>query len=374
MRTAADRRPERAVTVSDGYVGLNINPRKAGRHAGLDHFGVEVEDAERVCARLRERYPAIEVLKRPDTRPFAGISTHDPAGNLFDLSQKDMGNRTSVYVEPPREQARTISHLALRTLHADEVAEFYVDLLGFEQLAKKAGDPNHYLSDGRVTLILMPWSILDYEAGGRVAARGVARLLRGRLDGQSLRPGGARLARDRLRSARIRPERQPRGPVGRLSHALRARVHGCRAAAEGASHRAFAVRAHRREPRPRARRARARGRRARHRKPAAAPARSRQARCRGGRRRCGSGTHSGRYAQAPGGKPLRQDLDHAGRAAHAPPHEHGKEFPGVPRALSRARRREEGIEARVEAALAAARRGAVAASADLRKTGPRPCR
>ena len=143
MRSAADKRPERAVTVSDGYVGLNINPRKAGRPAGLDHFGVEVEDAERVCARLRERHPAIEVLKRPGTRPFAGISTHDPAGNLFDLSQKDMENRTSVYVEQPREQPRVISHLALRTLRADEVAEFYIDLFGFERLAKKAGDPNH---------------------------------------------------------------------------------------------------------------------------------------------------------------------------------------------------------------------------------------
>jgi catechol 2,3-dioxygenase-like lactoylglutathione lyase family enzyme len=166
MKTAADTRPERAVTVSDGYVGLNINPRKAGRPAGLDHFGVEVEDVERTCARLRERYPAIEVLKRPGTRPFAGISTHDPAGNLFDLSQKSMENRASVYVEPPREQARTIDHLALRTLHFDEVAEFYVDLFGFERLARKAGDPNHYLSDGRITLILMPWSILDYEGGG----------------------------------------------------------------------------------------------------------------------------------------------------------------------------------------------------------------
>ena len=29
-------RPVRAVTVGDGYVGLNINPRKAGRPAGLD--------------------------------------------------------------------------------------------------------------------------------------------------------------------------------------------------------------------------------------------------------------------------------------------------------------------------------------------------
>jgi catechol 2,3-dioxygenase-like lactoylglutathione lyase family enzyme len=166
MKAAADTRPERAVTVSDGAVGLNINPRKAGRPAGLDHFGVEVEDVEATCARLRERYPAIEVLKRPGTRPFAGISSHDPAGNLFDLSQQNMENRTSVYVEPPREQARAISHLALRTLHADVVAEFYADLFGFERLEKKAGDPNHYLSDGRVTLILMPWSILDYEGGG----------------------------------------------------------------------------------------------------------------------------------------------------------------------------------------------------------------
>src|SRR2546422_10417883 len=55
MRMATDTRPERAVTVSDGYVGLNINPRKAGRAGGLDHFGVEVEDAERLCAQLRER-------------------------------------------------------------------------------------------------------------------------------------------------------------------------------------------------------------------------------------------------------------------------------------------------------------------------------
>ena len=46
MRAAEDKRPERAVTVSDGYVGLNINPRKPGRTAGLDHFGLEVDDAD----------------------------------------------------------------------------------------------------------------------------------------------------------------------------------------------------------------------------------------------------------------------------------------------------------------------------------------
>src|SRR5436305_302663 len=48
MRISEKTRPGRAVTVGDGYVGLNINPRRAGRAAGIDHFGIEVEDAETV--------------------------------------------------------------------------------------------------------------------------------------------------------------------------------------------------------------------------------------------------------------------------------------------------------------------------------------
>ncbi len=41
-----------------------------------------------------------------------------------------------------------------------------MDAFELEPLEKKSGDPNHYLSDGRVTLMLMPWSILDYHGGG----------------------------------------------------------------------------------------------------------------------------------------------------------------------------------------------------------------
>src|SRR3954467_1894965 len=126
MRTAADPRPERAVTVGDGYVGLNINPRKPGRSAGLDHFGLEGEEVAPVLARLKKH--GVEVVKRPSTRPFAGISTHDPDGNIFDLSQPDMANRTSVYVEEEKPAARRISHIAIRTLRAEELVDFYADL------------------------------------------------------------------------------------------------------------------------------------------------------------------------------------------------------------------------------------------------------
>ena len=160
MRTAADPRPERAVTVSDGYVGLNINPRKPGRPAGLDHFGLEVDDADEACARLA-RFEGARFVKRPATRPFAGISANDPSGNVFDISQRDMANRTSVYVEAEREAPRAISHLAIRTLHAEELARFYVEVFGLEAI--EGG-----VTDGRVSLLLMPWDIRDFQGGGIV--------------------------------------------------------------------------------------------------------------------------------------------------------------------------------------------------------------
>ena len=96
MRTSNKTRVSRAQTVGDGYVGLNINPRRAGRAAGLDHFGIEVEDSETAFERMRRKYPSVKWLPRPSNRPFAGISTHDPDGNMFDISQKNMTNRTSV--------------------------------------------------------------------------------------------------------------------------------------------------------------------------------------------------------------------------------------------------------------------------------------
>lgn len=166
MKPAADARPDRAVTVSDGYVGLNINPRKAGRSGGLDHFGLEVDDAEAACERLR-RHAGANFVKRPGTRPFAGISANDPAGNIFDISQAGMENRKSVYVDAPREAApRAVSHLAIRTLQAEALAEFYADVFGLEVLERKRDDPAYHLSDGRVRLVLMPWDIRDYEGGG----------------------------------------------------------------------------------------------------------------------------------------------------------------------------------------------------------------
>ena len=167
MKSSELQRSESAVTVGDGYVGLNINPRRAGRSAGLDHFGIQVDDVEAVFERMREDYPSVKWLKRPSNRPFAGITTHDPDGNVFDLSQKDMSNRAAIYVDNSgKANSRHIDHVALRTLHPSEMAQFYRDVFDFTPRNKESDDPNFYLSDGQVTLVIMPWDITAYAGTG----------------------------------------------------------------------------------------------------------------------------------------------------------------------------------------------------------------
>jgi predicted enzyme related to lactoylglutathione lyase len=166
MATSAKTRNGRAVTVGDGYVGLNINPRRAGRSAGLDHFGIQVEDCPTAFERMK-KYPSVKWLQRPSTRPFAGISTHDPDGNMFDISQKDMTNRTSVYVDNDGDaNPRHINHVALRTMNPQAMAEFYAHVFELAPRNKAEGDPNFYLTDGHVTLVIMPWDITDYDGTG----------------------------------------------------------------------------------------------------------------------------------------------------------------------------------------------------------------
>jgi len=126
MRTSAKTRPGSAVTVGDGYVGLNINPRRAGRAAGLDHFGIEVEDAETAFERMRKNYVENDGKANP----------------------------------------RHINHVAMRTMRPAEMADFFYDVFELAPGNKKPDDRNHYATDGRVTLVIMPWEITDYEGTG----------------------------------------------------------------------------------------------------------------------------------------------------------------------------------------------------------------
>jgi catechol-2,3-dioxygenase len=43
------------------------------------------------------------------------------------------------------------------------LANFYVDAYGLQAVSKALEDPNFYVTDGKVTLVLAPWKIEDYR-------------------------------------------------------------------------------------------------------------------------------------------------------------------------------------------------------------------
>jgi predicted enzyme related to lactoylglutathione lyase len=163
-----------AVSISDGYVGVTVIGRKPGYVPGLHHFGVDVNDVDQAITRIKKNYPEVAVLKRPSNRPFATYGAHDPEGNYFDLTQEGMSNRRDVYavrpsspqVEKQREQPRWIHHLKLRVMNAPAIAAFYRDMLDLGEADKALEDPNFYLTDGKMTLIIAPWKMSDFEGAG----------------------------------------------------------------------------------------------------------------------------------------------------------------------------------------------------------------
>ena len=160
-----------AISVGDGYVGMTLIPRRGGRKAGLDHFGIEVEDLEKVRDKIAKKYPDIEIAKRPGNRPFASYSTHDPAGNYFDLSQPGHENRAEVYTKNEAnkgewKEANTFSHFALRAREAERLANFYVDVFELEARNAPTELGGYRLTDGRMTMTILPWKITSFDGAG----------------------------------------------------------------------------------------------------------------------------------------------------------------------------------------------------------------
>jgi catechol-2,3-dioxygenase len=147
----------------DGYVWLSLGARGIGRQAGLDHFGIEVDDIQDVMTRSKAAYPQINFLQRPSTRPFAEIGTHDPAGNVFDLYQAKPAGESRFRDEL---RPRHVTHFQLRAVDPAELARFYQEIYGLQLEPRSDRDSTFALTDGRVTMVIAPWSILDFEGTG----------------------------------------------------------------------------------------------------------------------------------------------------------------------------------------------------------------
>ena len=167
MKSSGDTARElSAISVGDGYTGMTLIPRRGGRKAGLDHFGIQVEDLDAVRAKCERKYPDIEFVKRPGNRPFTSFGCHDPAGNYFDLGQQRDKNRAEVYAMEGWRQDNTISHFAMRVRDADKLAEFYHDIFDLELSNARTEEGGYMLTDGRVTMVIQPWKISSFNGAG----------------------------------------------------------------------------------------------------------------------------------------------------------------------------------------------------------------
>jgi catechol 2,3-dioxygenase-like lactoylglutathione lyase family enzyme len=155
------------VHIGDGRIGINIKPRLSGHPAQLDQFGIEVDDLAAVRERLRKNHPTIGWIERPSNT----IATHDPVGNVFVVSQVGGKNREGFYEMDGRSTNRVVDHFALRVRRPQVVAEFYEKVFGLMRL-DRLGGTNTYLSDGEITMVIIPWRLCDFEETG-ISARGM---------------------------------------------------------------------------------------------------------------------------------------------------------------------------------------------------------
>ena len=162
FKTSGRNDAEASSVVGDGNVGLNLLPRRDGYVGGIDHFGMAVESIDAVLERMKKAHPKANIVKRPSARQFAAYSGHDPDGNVFDLTERNGANLKDVYAEAPEgedDRACHFNRFAIRTSNAEECAEFYAEVFELQPVNRKQGDANFHLTDGKVTLSIMPWSI-----------------------------------------------------------------------------------------------------------------------------------------------------------------------------------------------------------------------
>ena len=100
--------------LSDGIIGLALNPRPPGYRSGLDHFGLQLQDLDKVTARINQNYPDTIFTKGLEGVAFAGMRITDPVGTHIDIAQEAGANLRGGYRDEGWEQPRHLHHVAIR--------------------------------------------------------------------------------------------------------------------------------------------------------------------------------------------------------------------------------------------------------------------
>jgi hypothetical protein len=121
-----------------------------------------VDDTGEVLKRIKEKYPSVGAVKRPAGRPFVDYSSHDPEGNIFDIAEPGKKQLVGVFTEVENKRPRHIKHFTIRAMNPSALAQYYMDVFEFKEEEKALEDPNFYLTDGTLTMVIAPYKIQDY--------------------------------------------------------------------------------------------------------------------------------------------------------------------------------------------------------------------
>jgi catechol 2,3-dioxygenase-like lactoylglutathione lyase family enzyme len=77
----------RAMYLSDGYITLAILPGRPGLANGIDHFGFQVDDMEKVGRAAKDAGGSANMETRPRDGRYAEFRVQDPVGSPIDLSE-----------------------------------------------------------------------------------------------------------------------------------------------------------------------------------------------------------------------------------------------------------------------------------------------
>ena len=164
---AAERDPSNRSRgqLSDGIIGLALNPKPPGYRSGLDHFGFQLQDLDKVRERIKQDYPDTIFTKGLEGVAFAGWRITDPVGTHIDIAQAGGANLRGGYSRDEGwEQPRHLHHIAIRAVKPAVLAEFYQKIFELTEVKNLSGEGGICLSDGKSYLLIRPCENYSYRS------------------------------------------------------------------------------------------------------------------------------------------------------------------------------------------------------------------
>ena len=151
--------------LSDGIIGFALNPRPPGYRSGLDHFGFQLQDLEKVREKIAREYPDTLFTKALEGVAFAGLRITDPVGTHIDIAQDEGANLRGGYSRNEGwEQPRHLHHIAIRAIKPVLLAEFYQKIFELTVVKNLSGEGEICLTDGQSYLLIRPCENYSYRS------------------------------------------------------------------------------------------------------------------------------------------------------------------------------------------------------------------